>query len=150
ENKVFAAARPKDQQGGLGYDVKLADAIEAALPLVEKSFKDQPLIEARLRLTLGWSYLTLGEATIAADQFELARAIYTKQLGPDHPDTLSSSYRLAVSYLELGRNSDALKFLEETLPIQKAKLGPDHRATLNTMNALANAYLSLSRHEDAL
>ena len=35
ENKIFAAARPKDQEGGLGYDVKLADAIKAALPSIE-------------------------------------------------------------------------------------------------------------------
>ena len=32
ENKVFAAARPKGQDGGLGYDVKLADAITASCP----------------------------------------------------------------------------------------------------------------------
>jgi hypothetical protein len=28
ENKIFAAARPKDQEGGQGYDVKLADAVK--------------------------------------------------------------------------------------------------------------------------
>ena len=37
ENNVFAAARPKDQAGGLGYDVKLADAVTAALPSIEKA-----------------------------------------------------------------------------------------------------------------
>ena len=32
EDRIFAAARPKGQEGGLGYDVKLADAVAAALP----------------------------------------------------------------------------------------------------------------------
>jgi len=56
ESKVFAAARPKDQEGGMGYDVKLADALKASLRFVETRFKDQPLVEARLRLTLGNSF----------------------------------------------------------------------------------------------
>jgi serine/threonine protein kinase/tetratricopeptide (TPR) repeat protein len=150
ENKVFAAAQPKDQEGGLGYDVKLVDAMKAVLPLVEKSFKDQPLIEARLRMTLGSSFWTLGEAKIADDQFQLARAVRTKQLGSDHPDTLSSSYMLALSCFDLGRNADALKLLEETLAFRKAKLGPDHQATLKTMNVLASVYSKLDRHEAAL
>ena len=32
ETRIFAAARPKGQKGGLGYDVKLGDAITASLP----------------------------------------------------------------------------------------------------------------------
>src|SRR5262249_21178796 len=38
ENKVFAAARPKNQEGGQGFDVKLVDAVKAALPFVDKGF----------------------------------------------------------------------------------------------------------------
>ena len=45
EDKVFAAARPKDQEGGLGHDVKLADAIRAALPSIETRFRNKPLTE---------------------------------------------------------------------------------------------------------
>jgi len=45
--RVHIAARPEGQEGGLGYDVTLRGAIEAALPFVDESFKDQPLIEAR-------------------------------------------------------------------------------------------------------
>ena len=50
ENKVFAAARPEGQDGGLGQDVMLRRAIEAALPFVDQGLTNQPLIEARLRL----------------------------------------------------------------------------------------------------
>ena len=49
ENKIFAAARPEGQAGGLGRDVTLRRAIEAALSFVDQSFRQQPLIEARLR-----------------------------------------------------------------------------------------------------
>jgi serine/threonine protein kinase len=150
ENKVFAAARPEGQEGGLGHEVTLRRAVEAALPFVEKSFTGQPLIEARLRLTLGQSFWYLGEAKIAADQCQIARTLYTKHLGPDHPDTLRSMNILANSYLDLGRYAEALTLKEETLPLCKARLGPDHPNTLHSMNNLAVGYGALGRHADAL
>jgi hypothetical protein len=70
EEKVFAAARPKGEHGGLGRNVELRQAVEAALPFVNESFKEQPLIEARLRLTLGASFWYLGDPKLAAEQFE--------------------------------------------------------------------------------
>jgi serine/threonine protein kinase/tetratricopeptide (TPR) repeat protein len=150
EGRVFAAARPEGQEGGLGHDVSLRQAVEAALPFVDKSFADQPLIEARLRLTLGKSFWRLGEAKIAAEQFQKARALYAKHLGPDHPDTLMSMNNLANSYDDLGRDAEALRLREETLELRQAKLGPDHLDTLKSMNNLANSYADLGRHAVAL
>ena len=106
ENKVFAAARPEGQQGGLGRDVTLRKAVEAALPFVETSFPNQPLIEARLRMTLGIAFFNLGEAGKAAEQFQKARTLFSRYLGPDHPDTLRSMSNLANSYDDLGRHAE--------------------------------------------
>jgi serine/threonine protein kinase/tetratricopeptide (TPR) repeat protein len=150
QNKVFAAARPQGQEGGLGQNVMLRKAIEAALPFVDKSFKDQPLIEARLRMTLGTSFLYLGEVQIAADQYQAARTLYTKHLGPDHADTLTSMHNLANSYAVLSRHADALTLNEETLALRKAKLGPDHPDTIASMMGLAYSYYQLRRYADAL
>jgi serine/threonine protein kinase len=150
ENKIIAAARPKDQQGGQGYDIKLADAVKAALPFVDKSFTGQPLIEARLRMTMGNSFWYLGDAKTASEQFQAARQLYAEHRGPDHPDTLKSMNNLANSYHVLGRHSDALKLREETLALNKAKLGPDHPDTLASMSGLATTYHALGRHTDAL
>jgi tetratricopeptide (TPR) repeat protein len=150
ENKIFAAARPKNQAGGMGYDVKLADALKASLPFVGKSFPDKPLIEARLRMTLGTSFRYLGKGEIAAEQDEMARILYTKHRGPDHADTIGSMSNLAISYAALGRHADALKLCEETLALQKDKLGPDHPDTLGSMSNLANSYEALGRIADAL
>ncbi len=87
QDHIFAAARPVDRPGGLGPDVTLQQALDAALPVVERSFAAQPLVEGRLRMTLGMSYSYLGEDRIAADQFRRARTIFTDRLGPDHPET---------------------------------------------------------------
>jgi serine/threonine protein kinase/tetratricopeptide (TPR) repeat protein len=150
EDKIFAAARPQGQQGGLGRDVSLRQAVEAALPWVDKSFSDQPLIEARLRLTLGNSFWYLGEAKMAADQDERACALYTRHLGPQHRDTLASLNNLANSYGALGRHAEALKLYEQTLALRKSKLGADHPHTLQSMNNLASGYSDLGRYDDAL
>jgi serine/threonine protein kinase/tetratricopeptide (TPR) repeat protein len=150
ENQVFAAARPEGLAGGQGYEVTLRKAVEAALPFVDKSFPQEPLIEARLRLTLGTSFSYLGDNRAAAEQFEAARSLYTRHRGPDHPDTLTSMNNLAVSYAALGRHADALKLGEETLALRKAKLGPDHADTLASMNNLVNNYHSVGRSADAL
>jgi serine/threonine protein kinase/tetratricopeptide (TPR) repeat protein len=150
EKKIFAAARPQDQEGGLSHEVTLRKALESALPDVARSFAGQPLIEARLRLTLGSSFMYLGEFKSAAEQFQAARTIYTRQYGPDHPDTLKSAHLLAGSYYELGRHADALKLHQENLARRKATLGPDHSDTLKSMLNLAVSYYKLGRHADAV
>jgi serine/threonine protein kinase/tetratricopeptide (TPR) repeat protein len=150
ETKVFAAARPVGDGLGLGHDVTLRRAVETALPFVERGFTEQPLTEARLRLTLGTSFLYLGEAKVAAEQYSAARTIYTKQLGPHHPDTLTSAHNLAKSYDSLGQPADAVKLRDEVLARRQATLGVDHPDTLETIHHQATSYLLLGRADEAL
>ena len=150
DEQVFAAARPKNQAGGLGAGVTLRDAIAASVPALEKGFAEQPLVEARLRRALGVTYFYLGEHDQARDQHERARALYTRHFGPDHPDTLSSMNNLAVSYEALNRPADALKLREEVLAIQKRVLPKDHPDTLRSMVNLANSLIRLDRVAEAI
>ncbi len=123
ENHVLAAARPRGQSGGLGRAVSLRSALESSLPHITTSFRGQPLVEARLRRTLGVSFLRLGEPRIAQDQLEPARALNTRYRGPDHADTLGTMIDLANSYAALGRHGDAIELREQTLALAQAKLG---------------------------
>jgi serine/threonine protein kinase len=150
DNKILAAARPEGQAGGLGPEVTLRKAIEAALSFVDQSFSDQPLIEARLRMTLAVTFGNLGDLKRLTDQTQRAHTIFSRHLGPDHPDTLTSTAALATCYHNLGRRADALKLREETLALMRAKLGPDHPNTLATMNNLALSYNHNGRHAEAL
>ena len=150
QDHVFAAARPVDRPGGLGPDVTLRQALDTALPVVERSFAAQPLVEARLRMTLGMSFWYLGDARTAADQFRRARTIFTDRLGPDHPDTLESMHDLADACAALGDESEAFQLREETLTRRTARLGPEHVDTLRSRLALARSYAILNRFDDAL
>jgi serine/threonine protein kinase len=150
ENKVFAAARPEGQAGGLGREVTLRKALEAVLPAVGQSFRQQPLIEARLRMTLANSFFYLGDLKIAADEYEAARKIRTEHLGPKHPETLSSMVGLANCYAALGQYAEAIKLDEEALAVRKVKLGPDHPDTLMSINNLARSYGQSGRYAEAV
>lgn len=90
EEKVFAAARPEGLDGGLGHEVLLTEALEAALPSVRERFSKQPLIEAHLRMTLGSSFGSLDRSKIAAEQYQRARTLLSENLGLDHPTPLSA------------------------------------------------------------
>jgi serine/threonine protein kinase/tetratricopeptide (TPR) repeat protein len=149
ETQVFAAPRPKGQAGGRGHDITLREALVAALPVIEDRFKDQPLIEARLRMTLGLSFLYLSDAKIAAQQLEIARAIYLNQRGPNDSDTLNCMNSLANSYLVDGRPREALPLYEQTLAGRKAILPPNDPDTLMSMNNLANCLAANDRLEAA-
>ncbi len=150
ENKVFAAARPEGEGGGLGHAVSLRDAIVASLPALGKGFADQPLVEARLRNTLGITFRNLAEYEQAREQDEQSRALFARHRGPDHPDTLSCMHNLANSYAALNRPADALKLREEVLEIRKRVLPKDHPDTLKSRGNLANSYAALNRPAEAL
>ena len=149
ENRILAAARPVGIEGGLGNDVTLRQAIEAALPFVKSGFANQPLIEARLRMTLGASFYYLGDAKPAAAQFERAGELFTNVLGADHSDTLASRQNLAECYAAIGRDPEALQLYEDTAKRQ-TKPDFDHPKLLSSTYNLATAYASLGRHAESL
>jgi serine/threonine protein kinase len=156
-NYIFAAARQKTVERGLGPDVKLADAVKAALPFIEKSFTHQPLIEARLRNTVGLSFQFMGDDKNAIVQWEMARTTYTKELGVGHQLTLETTHNLANSYAESGQSDIALKIRLEVLDRAKETLGPHHWLTLRSMDAVGMSQLqrfnfgdAIKTHEDAL
>ena len=113
-----------ESQRALGGKVTLRKAIESALPYVERSFPNQPLIEARLRLTLGVSFYLLGDPQRAAEQQRAALTLYSRLLGAQHPDTLAAGNRLANTYAMLGHLPEALKLHEETLCAPQCLPGP--------------------------
>jgi eukaryotic-like serine/threonine-protein kinase len=139
ENDLLAAARPEGQEGGLGKDATIHQAVDAVRPRIAEAFKDQPVIEAAVRTTLGATYDYLGEYDSAIQELQRAVELRQSRLGPDHPDTLESRSRLADAYLDARRTAEALKLYEATLNLRKSKLGPDHPDTLTSRSNLAVA-----------
>jgi serine/threonine protein kinase/tetratricopeptide (TPR) repeat protein len=148
QDKILAAARPEAEAGGLGHDVSLRKALEVSLSSIDTIFRGRPLVEAALRSSLGHSFLVLGDAATAEQQYLLSLELYSRVLGRDHPRALRSANNLAATRYRLGRFKDAHELLEETLKLQTAKIGPEHPDTLLTMNNLANAIEKLGRQDE--
>jgi serine/threonine protein kinase len=150
ENRVLVAARPVGEDGGLGHDVSLRRAIEAAVPFVQDGFKDQPLIEARLWMTLGESFASLGEFQKCRDQFAASHVIYLRHLGPDHETSLRCSLALVWSECRIGRYAEARQLCELTQSKLQDTLGPDHLLTLRALDHLAVCHDGQGLRKDAL
>ena len=67
----------------------------------------------------------------------MLRVIGLKQLGADHPDTLTSRNNLA--YGSAGRLAEATALFERTLADRERVLGADHPDTLTSQNNLERA-----------
>jgi serine/threonine protein kinase len=149
-DRVLSAARPEGQEGGLGKDVTIRKAVDAAEPKIAAAFRDQPTVEASIRNALGETYLDLGEPALAIRQFERAVALRTTKLGTDHLHTLEGRNNLAAAYRIAGRTAEAIALHEETLKLRARKLGPVHRDTLVSRNNLATAYRAAGRTAEAI
>ena len=75
QTKVLAAARPKDEDGGLGIEVTVRAAVDAAEPQITAAFDGQPSTEAAVRGTLAQTYWRLGQASLAISQLEQSRRL---------------------------------------------------------------------------
>jgi serine/threonine protein kinase len=152
QEKVLKAARPKgkDEPGGLGTDVTVRQALDAAVPEITKAFRGQPLREASVRYVLGENYRRLRDLPRAIQQLEQARDLLQDQLGANHRDTLACMHSLAEAYGNVGQFDRALTLAEETLQRRKAKLGPEDIDTLKSMLILAEAYSGLGQMDQAL
>jgi eukaryotic-like serine/threonine-protein kinase len=150
EERILAAGRPKGEQGGIGREVTLREAIDKAAASIASEFADKPLLEAAIRDTLGTSYFFLGDAALAIPQYERSRSLCLKFMAPDDPRSLDCGNNLANAYSAAGRFADAASLHEEILAQTREKMGPDHADTLSSMGNLGSAYLSLGKLDRAI
>ena len=143
QQRIFAAARTVDAEGGLGREVQLKEAIRAALPSLERDFSEQPLIEAQLRAMVGEAFFDLGELDVASAMIERAVELFMKELGADDPATLSAQTVLAACRAGLGKHAEARDLFEDILRRRLALQGPQHSQTLQAMQNLASVFGSL-------
>lgn len=83
---------------------------------------------------------SLGEAGFvdaARAYWRQLQATAYRSLGPDHPDTLTSSHHVAFWQAEAGDAAGAAAAFAELLKDRLRVLGPDHAQTLNTRANLA-------------
>ncbi|MCP4246449.1 MAG: serine/threonine protein kinase [bacterium] len=143
---LLAAADPRNTAN---RSITVKEVLDAAADSIEGRFKNEPLVEASVRETLGRTYLNLGEYDLAEAQLVPVLALRRAELDHDHPRILSSMNDLAELYRHQGRYEEAEPLLTNALAACRRVLGDGHPDTLGRMNDLALLYRDLGRYPDA-
>jgi serine/threonine protein kinase len=131
-------------------NLTVKEALNRAAAKLGERFREDPLVEAAIRETVGTAYEGIGEPRLAVPHLERARALAVEHLGPDWPATLRVTNNLALTYKEAGQLDKALPLYEQIVAKYREKVGPDHGLTLLASINLAGAYRSASRLDLAL
>jgi tetratricopeptide (TPR) repeat protein len=136
-----AASPPRSGQGIARVDfLTVKEALDRAAARIGQRFRDQPLVEAAIRTTIGRAYMSLSASQPAVPHLMRAFALRQAHLGLDHADTLNSMDLLASAYANVGRYGEAIDLRRRILEIKKAILGPENPEVLVYVSQLAGAY----------
>jgi serine/threonine protein kinase len=139
-----------DPARGKGRDVTIRSFLDTTSESLDGGrFKNEPLVEASIRNTLGWTYRQIDELNSAEVHLERALQICREQLGPGHPQTLSSTDSLAWLRWDQGRYAEAAELAEDALSTSRRVLGEEHDATLSLVKTLGCVYIYLGRYDEA-
>ncbi|MFO0935898.1 MAG: serine/threonine-protein kinase [Gemmataceae bacterium] len=148
-NNFLSAARPHGVLHGVGFDVKISDAIVKAEVDIPRVFAGLPLAEARARQAIGITWCNLAKYDQAETQFRLALAIREKLLGPDHLLTLETLRGYGQTLYETNRLEEAEQVLRRVLEGHEKNLGINHVGTLLTVHYLATVARMRSQVDEA-
>jgi hypothetical protein len=123
------------------------EALDQPSARIGQRFRDQPLVEAAIRTTIGRSYNRLDQQRLAMPHLERAVALRRLHLGSYEPDTVSSMVALCDSYVWLARYTDAIALRVDLVDARTAALGPDHTRTIEYLRILAD-YYGMARQYD--
>jgi serine/threonine protein kinase len=92
---------------------------------IEGLYKDRPMLEARVRQSIGDAYCSpsVKLPALAVPQYERALALLRTQLPPDHASILQCMSSLTTAYDDGGRTNDAVRLVEATIELCDKKHG---------------------------
>jgi serine/threonine protein kinase len=131
-------------------NLTMVEALDRAAERVKDRFRDQPLVEAAIRYTIGVTYSDVGESWAAIPQLERALELRRPRLGPEHDYTRQTMSALALAYLGAGRPTNALPLFEECAKQARTLFGEDHEVTDLALHNLALCYVDCRRTTEAI
>jgi len=136
--------------GNKGPNVTVLQALGVAAKKVDGgSLKDQPLVEAAVRRTIGATYTNLGSFPEADAQLTAAVAVNTRAVGDAHPDTAESVLLLGNLRRAQGQFVESETLIRRALAIQRAALGEHHLKVGEAAQSLAVTLVELGKAVEA-
>jgi tetratricopeptide (TPR) repeat protein len=103
----------------------------------------------RLQNSIGLLEAARGRPADARARYEKALALAERELGPDHPATLSTLTQLGNLAQTEGRFADARTLHERVLAARERALGKDHPDIAGVLNNLGTVYRTEGKLDDA-
>ncbi len=122
---------------------------DRAIETIDQEFAEQPLVRARLLLTIGETLRSLGLHGRALDPQTRALELFRGSLGEEHPETLAARSALGQSLLDWGHVPEAAAHIGAALEAQTRLLGEDHPDRLATMGNFAQVLLKEGKPAEA-
>jgi tetratricopeptide (TPR) repeat protein len=147
QNDLLAQADP--EQNARNKKVTVEELLGRAAVHIAGKFAQQPLVEAKIRQTIGNSYRSLSNHSAARPHLERAWALYRGAKGEEDLDALSVLSNLTFLDLEQGKVQDAETHLKKVLEVRTLVLGKEHVDILKAMLDLAEVYRSQDQDSKA-
>jgi eukaryotic-like serine/threonine-protein kinase len=132
-----------------GRDSSVREALKGAADKVEASFKDQPLVAAAVRRTLGLTYSGLGRWKESEPLLRSALEIRTAQLGGRHPDVAESLGDLSELLTRLSRFDEAVKLGQQALEIRRQASGAESLPVALALRQLGTSLFAKGDYAEA-
>src|SRR6185437_4791017 len=107
-------------------DLKVRTALDRAAARIEGKFRNQPLVAASIRETIGKAYRDLGLYREAQFQAEQALDLRRRLLGERNPETIATMNNLAIAYIRQGKYADAELLATRLVTLRREVLGAEH------------------------
>ena len=132
-------------------DITAREAVERALAKIDAgSMKDQPLIEAAIRMTIGRTFMGLAQYSAALEQADRALHSYRELVG-ERAVEYAEALQLRGSVHSLSGNVElAEPDFRGALAIQRAQPEPDDSAIAACLNDLATTLTSLEKYDESM
>jgi serine/threonine protein kinase len=132
---LFNVSNPSEARGN---SITAREILDKGANQIETNLTNQPKVQARLLMTIGTVYETLGLYPQAQKLLEKSLALRRQVLGSEHPDTLVTMKELARILRVEGRSAESEKLLRQTLESERRVLGPENPITMQCMIELGN------------
>ena len=143
EEDIFGTLDPWRAQ-----NVGVEELLEAAHNKIEAgTFRDEPLVDARVRKMVGTAYHRLGQFQRADRHLSLAMESFKKLRGEYDPETLKTGIELGYLYLFWYRLEEVEPLMVKILEDCRKVFGERDTITLEAMDILGSTYMFQFRQE---
>lgn len=144
---LFEGSDPGKTRGG---SITAREILDKGVGKIRVGLDKDPLIQARLMITMGSVYRSLGLYSEARGILSDAVGILRRNVGEDDPRTLDGMNTLVGLLILAGDTDEAARLLDDTLPRVERIFGPEAVETARTLNNRAAMHLKAGHYAEAV